>query len=165
MKGKRTECAGWIRAYLKEQGADASGWEEYKVLYNRYAARIRKYHPENYNQFINLCTFSKLTKKNCGAKDLGKESKPKESPFNEEKWWKSQKKEWKEYKLRMQHYRDGRILNTTQIEMSEKGRMKDFPPYTFKFALRCLKGIYPTECFPAELEDYREELQSYLENL
>lgn len=160
MRGKRTEWADWIRSYLKEQGADISDWEEYKVLYNRYAGRIRKYHPENYEQFLTTCTFAKQTKKECGAKDLG-ESKPKERPFDEEKWWKDQKKEWELYKLRMQHYRDDRIHN--QKQQGETGREKDLIPYAFKLALKCLAGRIPIECYPEELEVYREELQNLLD--
>lgn len=155
MKGKRTEYADWIKDYLKSQGADASNWDEYKILYNRYAARIRKYNPENYASFVNLCTFAKQTKKSCGARDLG-ESKPKERPFNEEKWWKDEKKEWEEYKARMQRYREDRIHNHEQIN-----KEKDYMPYMFKFSLRCLAGVYPIECYPEELESYREELQEF----
>lgn len=152
----------FIKEYLQEQGIFPSQWSEYKVLYNRYRVRCLKYSPTNYSAFLNLCTFAKQTKKSCGAKDLG-ESRPKERPFNEKKWWKDQKKEWKDYKLRMKHYRDDRIHNTTQIEMSEKGRMKDFPPYMFLQAMRCLSGRLPAECFPENLSDYREELQNILD--
>lgn len=159
MKGKKTEYAEWIRQYLKEQGADISNWDEYKVLYNRYAIRIRKYNPENYEQFLATCTFQKLTKKSCGARDLG-ESKPKERPFNEEKFWKDQKKEWGEWKKRMQHYRDDRIHN--QKQQGETGREKDRMPYMFSIALKCLGGTYPIECFPERLEEFRKELLELL---
>lgn len=36
-------------------------------------------------------------------------------------------------------------------------------PWLIKFALRCLGGLYPIECFPESLSDYREELQKLLD--
>ena len=156
MQGKRSEYADWIMTYLEEQGEDTSNWDSYHVIYLRYAGRVKKFHPENYEQFVNLCTFSKLTKKGCGARDLG-ETKPKERPFNEEKWWKDEKKEWEEYKARMQRYREDRIHNQEKI-----CKMKDLPPYIFKFGLRCLKGVYPIECYPEQLNEYKEELMKLI---
>lgn len=158
MQGKRSEYADWIMDYLRSQGEDTSSWESYHTLYLRYVGRVKKFHPTSYEQFVNLCTFPKKTKKECRTKDL---KEPKEPPFNEEKWWKSQKKEWGEWKKRMQHYRDDRIHN--QKQQGETGRWKDFPPYTFKFALKCLSGRIPIECYPKELEVYREELQNLLD--
>lgn len=35
-------------------------------------------------------------------------------------------------------------------------------PYLVKYALRCLSGVYPAECFPEVLNDYKEELQELL---
>lgn len=156
MKGKRTEIADWIMAYLEEQGEDTSDWKSYHTLYLRYAGRIKKYHPENYEQFLTTCTFAKQTKKECGAKDLGS-PKQKEPYFNEERYWKDQRKDWEVYKTRMEHYRDEKIRN--QEKVNEE---KDLMPYEFKFALKCLGGTYPIEAFPEELEEYREELQNML---
>lgn len=157
MKGKKTESAEWVKAYLKEQGCEASPWEEYKVLYNRYKARILKFHPENYEQFINLCTFSKKTKKECGARDLGEPIVPKERPFNEEKFWKDQKKDFEAWKARMLRYHEDKVHNQVQIN-EEKDRM----PYMFKFSLRCLAGVYPIECYPEQLNEYKEELMKLI---
>lgn len=36
-------------------------------------------------------------------------------------------------------------------------------PWLIKYALRCLSGVYPAECFPECLSDYREELQNLLD--
>lgn len=36
-------------------------------------------------------------------------------------------------------------------------------PWLIKYALRCLSGVYPAECFPESLSDYREELQNLLD--
>lgn len=157
MKGKKTEYAEWIKQYLKEQGADTSNWDEYKVLYNRYAVRIRKYNPKNYEQFKNLCTFQKLTKKSCGARDLG-ESKPKEPYFNEERWFKDELRGYNDYKVRMARYRDDLVRNQEKVN-EEKDRI----PYLFLLAIRCLSGRLPEECFPEVLSDYREELQRMLD--
>lgn len=35
-------------------------------------------------------------------------------------------------------------------------------PWLIKYALRCLSGVYPAECFPEVLNDYKEELQELL---
>lgn len=35
-------------------------------------------------------------------------------------------------------------------------------PWLIKYALRCLSGVYPIECFPEPLNNYREELQELL---
>ena len=167
--------------YLRSQGVDTSCWEEYGTLYMRYYARIKKYHPENYQQFLNLCCFSKQRKKYSGEKDLGdyerelyyqshkvpkglpkakipkakdefkeeeleepKIKEPKEPFFNEARWIKDEIKEWDQYKLRMKHYREDKIRNFLQTEKSEKAKMKDFPPYLFKFAMKCLSGTLRT---------------------
>lgn len=151
---------GFIRKYLQELGIPSSPWKDIQTIYCMYRARCLKFKPTNYEQFLTTCTFAKQTKKECGAKDLG-ESKPKERPFDEEKWWKDQKKEWELYKLRMQHYRDDRIHN--QKQQGETGREKDLIPYAFKLALKCLAGRIPIECYPEELEVYREELQNLLD--
>lgn len=36
-------------------------------------------------------------------------------------------------------------------------------PWLIKYALRCLSGLYPAECFPEPLNSYREELQNLLD--
>lgn len=186
-QGKKSESSQWIKDYLKSQNVEISNWEEYGPLYNRYSARIRKYNPQNYQQFINLCTFKKQRKNRSGAEDLGDWSRelggwkkkvepreprePKVKPreprepgsfhptFNEERYWRDQKQEWKEWKARMARYRDDKIRNLTQ--QGEQGRLKDYMPYTFKFAIRCLAGVYPIECYPEALEEYKEELMTF----
>lgn len=35
-------------------------------------------------------------------------------------------------------------------------------PWLIRYALRCLSGVYPAECFPEPLNSYREELQELL---
>lgn len=36
-------------------------------------------------------------------------------------------------------------------------------PWLIRYALKCLSGVYPAECFPESLSDYREELQNLLD--
>lgn len=36
-------------------------------------------------------------------------------------------------------------------------------PWLIKYALRCLSGVYPAECFPEPLNSYKEELKELLE--
>lgn len=36
-------------------------------------------------------------------------------------------------------------------------------PWLIKYALRCLDGVYPAECFPEPLNSYKEELQNLLD--
>lgn len=36
-------------------------------------------------------------------------------------------------------------------------------PWLIKYALKCLSGVYPAECFPEPLNNYREELQNLLD--
>lgn len=186
-QGKKSETSVWIKDYLKSQNVDISNWESYGPLYNRYSARIRKYNPQNYQQFLNLCTFQKQRKNHSGGKDLGdwqkelggwkKKVKPEvpevpEVPgelkvptfhpsFNEERWIRDEKKDFEAWKKRCQHYRDGRITNTTQSS-GETGRLKDRMPYIFRYAMKCLGGTYPIECFPEVLNDYKEELLELL---
>ena len=178
-----TEAGEWIRSYLQTQGIDTSSWDEYKTLYLRYRARIRKYKPTTYQEFLNTCTFRKQRKRGVGAEDLGdyslelggwgkkkvkkpkvlkelKISIPEDPPFPMEKWIKGQKKDFEEWKKRMFRYREDKIRNLMQ--QGENGRMKDWMPYLFKFALKCLSGTYPIECFPESLEGYKEELQNLL---
>lgn len=47
----------FIKQFLKEQRIPLRPWESYKPLYLRYRARCLKNKPENYEQFLNLCTF------------------------------------------------------------------------------------------------------------
>ena len=35
-------------------------------------------------------------------------------------------------------------------------------PWLIRYALRCLSGVYPIECFPEVLNERREELQELL---
>ncbi len=185
---KHTIEGDWIRDYLQSMGIDTYDWKEYRTLYLRYRARIRKYKPTTYQEFLNTCTFRKQRKRGVGDIDLGdyevelggwskkkpkglpKDKKPKEleinipedPPFPMEKWLKGQKKDFEEWKKRMFRYREDKIRNLTQ--QGENGRLKDRMPYLFKFALKCLSGTYPEECFPEVLNDYKEELQEMLLN-
>lgn len=152
MKGEKgSPQSQWIKDYLKFIGIDISSWKEYQRYYNMYRARCLKYNPENYEQFMNLCTFPKQRQKSCKVKE------PKPRPLNEEGWLKDQKKEWEEYKIRMKWYREDKIRRPV-----EKGKEKDRMPYLFKFAIRCLAGVYPIECFPETLNEYKKELENYL---
>lgn len=36
-------------------------------------------------------------------------------------------------------------------------------PWLIKYALKCLSGVYPAECFPEPLNNYKEELQNLLD--
>ena len=185
MPQKRSESSQWIMDYLKSQGVDISCWDSYGVLYLRYKARCRKFKPQDYGQFLNTCCFRKQRKLGVGAEDLGdytielggwgkkKVKKPRvlkeleinipgDPPFPMEKWLKGQKKDFEEWKKRMFRYREDKIRNLTQ--QGENGRLKDRMPYLFKFALKCLSGTYPEECFPEVLNDYKEELQEMLLN-
>lgn len=36
-------------------------------------------------------------------------------------------------------------------------------PWLIRYALRCLSGVYPAECFPESLNSYKEELQNLLD--
>ena len=36
-------------------------------------------------------------------------------------------------------------------------------PWLIRYALKCLSGVYPAECFPEVLNDYKEELKELLE--
>ena len=36
-------------------------------------------------------------------------------------------------------------------------------PWLIRYALRCLSGVYPAECFPEPLNSYKEELQNLLD--
>ena len=187
MAVKHTIEGDWIRDYLQSMGIDTSDWREYQTLYLRYRARIRKYKPTTYQEFLQTCTFRKQRKIGVGAEDLGdysvelggwgkkKVKKPKGSPrvlkeleiktpedppFPMEKWIREQKKDWENYKARMKRYREDKIRNLTQ--QGETGRLRDYMPFLFKFALKCLSGTYPEECFPESLEEYKEELQDLL---
>lgn len=54
---ERYKYQEFIKRYLTEQGIPLSPWTSVQPLYLRYRARCLKLQPENYEQFLNLCTF------------------------------------------------------------------------------------------------------------
>lgn len=60
---QRYKYQGFVKRYITEQlGIPLSPWESVKPLYLRYRARCLKSKPENYEQFLNLCTFDSTRK-------------------------------------------------------------------------------------------------------
>lgn len=59
---QRYKYQEFIKRYLTEQSIPLSSWSSIQPLYLRYRARCLKNKPENYEQFLNLCTFNSSRK-------------------------------------------------------------------------------------------------------
>lgn len=71
---ERYRYQGFVKRYLTEQlGIPLSPWESVKPLYLRYRARCLKSKPENYESFLNLCTFESSRKTKYDTKGELKE--------------------------------------------------------------------------------------------
>ena len=71
---QRYKYQGFVKRYITEQlGIPLSPWESVKPLYLRYRARCLKSKPENYEQFLNLCTFESNRKTKYDTKGSLKE--------------------------------------------------------------------------------------------
>lgn len=198
---QRYKYQEFIKRYLTEQNIPLKPWESIKPLYLRYRARCLKSKPENYEQFLNLCTFKssrktkydikgelkegaqvgwekKDKKEATGSRDvicrLRKEYKlnykapPKKEDFELDVDYRLAYKDWSYLKYALADYEAVKSL----IEEFENGQHTAAVgdnnqyyyqyPYLVKYALRCLSGVYPAECFPEVLNDYKEELQELL---
>lgn len=198
---ERYKYQGFIKKFLTEQGVPLSPWESVKPLYLRYRARCLKVKPENYEQFLNLCTFesnrkTKYTEKGelkegekagwekkdkkeaTGSRDvicrirkdykLNYKAPPKKEDFELDVDYRLATKDWSYLKYALADYEAVKSL----IEEFENGQHTAAVgdnnqyyqyPWLIKYALRCLRGTIPEECYPDSLSDYREELQSLLD--
>lgn len=183
---QRSSYKQWILNYLKEQGVDLSCYERYKPLYLRYRARCLKMKPTTEHAFRNLCTFKSTranTKYDMHANLL--EGKHKIHFCKKEQKWKYKDiqgtgqqaranfklnyKDWSYLKYALADYEAVKSL----IEEFENGQHTAAVgdnnqyyyqyPYLVRYALKCLGGTIPEECYPECLSDYREKLQSLLD--
>lgn len=76
-------------------------------------------------------------------------------------------KDWSYLKDELADYEATKLaiqkIEKQTIEAGVESRNLTAFPWLIKYALRCLVGIIPEECYPDSLSDYREELQNLLE--
>ena len=200
MNGETKKYQEFIKRYLTEQGVPLSPWKDVQPLYLRYRGRCLKMRPQNYQQFLNLCTFEsnrrckydldgKLkegetagwqkvksednvfeTGSRNGISKIRKNYKlnykapPKKEDFEFAMEWRDAYRDWGYLKSQLADYEAVK----TAISRLEAGKCtndlgESNPdllryPWLVKYALRCLNGEYPIECFPDVLFDYKEEL-------
>lgn len=200
---QRYKYQEFVKKYLAEQGIPLSPWESIKPLYLRYRGRCLKNQPENYEQFLNLCTFesnrktkytdkgelkegekagweNKGKKEATGSRDvicrlrkdykLNYKAPPKKEDFEVATDYRLAYKDWSYLKDELADYEAVKEL----IEEFENGQhaaavgdnnhdlLLNYP-WLIRYALRCLGGIIPIECFPESLNSYKEELQNLLD--
>lgn len=182
---ERYKYQEFIKRYLREEGITYSNWKEIQPLYLRYRARCLKMQPENYEQFLNLCTFESTranTKYDMHANLLeGKHrihfcKKDQKRKYRDIQGtgqqaranYKLNYKDWSYLKYALADYEAVKSL----IEEFENGQHTAAVgdnnqyyyqyPYLVRYALKCLGGTIPAECFPEPLNSYKEELQELL---
>lgn len=179
---QRSSYKQWILNYLKEQGVDLSCYERYKPLYLRYRARCLKLKPTTEHAFRNLCTFESTranTKYDMHANLLEEKHKihfyKKEATGSKDiicrlrkdyklnyKYWSYLKDELADYeavKSLIEEFENGQ--HTAAVGDNNHDLLLNYP-WLIRYALKCLGGTIPEECYPESLSDYREELQSLL---
>lgn len=200
---QRYKYQGFVKRYLTEQlGIPLSPWESVKPLYLRYRARCLKSKPENYEQFLNLCTFdstrkTKYTEKgelkegaqvgweNKGKKEatgsrdvicrlrkdykLNYKAPPKKEDFEVGTDYRLAYKDWSYLKYALSDYEAVKSLieefengqHTAAVGDNNRDLLLNYP-WLIRYALKCLGGTIPAECFPEPLNDYKEELKELL---
>lgn len=198
---QRYKYQEFIKKFLTEQGIPLSPWESVQPLYLRYRGRCLKNKPENYEQFLSLCTFESSRKTKYTNKGELKEgaqvgwdtqskkeatgsraricrirkdykpnykAPPKKEDFEVATDYILAYKDWSYLKYALADYEAVKSL----IEEFENGQHTAAVgdnnqyyyqyPWLIRYALKCLSGVYPAECFPEPLNNYREELQELL---
>ena len=201
---QRYKYQEFVKQFLKEKGIPLSPWTSVQPLYLRYRARCLKNQPENYEQFLNLCTFESPRKTKydikgelregekvgwdkketdctvrAGSRDvicrlrkdykLNYKAPPKKEDFELDVDYRLAYKDWSYLKYSLADYEAVK----TFIEEFENGQHTAATgdnnhdlllnyPWLIRYALRCLSGVYPIECFPEPLNSYKEELQELL---
>lgn len=200
---ERYKYQEFIKKFLSEQGIPLSPWSSVQPLYLRYRSRCLKSKPENYEQFLNLCTFDSTRKTKydikgelkegekagwdkkvekvgaTGSRDvicrirkdykLNYKAPPKKEDFELDVDYRLAYKDWSYLKYSLADYEAVKSL----IEKFENGQrtvavgdnnhdlLLNYP-WLIRYALRCLSGVYPAECFPEPLNSYKEELKELL---
>ena len=200
---QRYKYQEFVKKYLTEQGITFSSWKEIQPLYLRYRARCLKNQPENYEQFLNLCTFesnrktkytdkgelkegekagweNKGKKEATGSRDvicrlrkdykLNYKAPPKKEDFEVATDYRLAYKDWSYLKDELADYEAVKELieefengqHTAAVGDNNHDLLLNYP-WLIRYALRCLGGTIPAECFPESLNSYREELQNLLD--
>lgn len=200
---ERYKYQEFIKRYLTEQGITYSNWKEIQPLYLRYRARCLKSKPENYEQFLNLCTFKstrantkydikgelkegaqvgwerKSKKEATGSRDvicrirkdykLNYKAPPKKEDFELDVDFRLAYKDWSYLKYALADYEAVKSLieefengqHTAAVGDNNHDLLLNYP-WLIRYALKCLGGTIPAECFPEPLNSYREELEELL---
>ena len=199
---QRYKYQEFVKKYLTEQGITFSSWKEIQPLYLRYRARCLKNQPENYEQFLNLCTFesnrktkytdkgelkegekagweNKGKKEATGSRDvicrlrkdykLNYKAPPKKEDFEVATDYRLAYKDWSYLKDELADYEAVKELieefengqHTAAVGDNNHDLLLNYP-WLIRYALRCLGGIIPIECFPESLNSYKEELKELL---
>ena len=199
---QRYKYQGFVKKYLAEQGIPLSPWESVKPLYLRYRGRCLKNQPENYEQFLNLCTFepnrkTKYTEKgelkegekagweNKGKKEatgsrdvicrlrkdykLNYKAPPRKEDFTAATDYRMAYRDWSHLKDTLADFEAVKELieefengqHTAVVGDNNHNLLLNYP-WLIRYALRCLGGTIPAECFPESLNGYKEELKELL---
>lgn len=100
---------------------------------------------------------------------LNYKAPPKKEDFEEVKDYKLAYKDWSYLKDELVDYEAvkeliGKFENGQRTSAAGDSNHDSLNyPWLIKYALRCLSGVYPAECFPEPLYGIREELQSLLD--
>lgn len=196
---ERYKFQEFIKKFLTEQGIPLSPWTSVQPLYLRYRARCLKSKPENYEQFLNLCTFESTRantkydmhanlleekhkihfcrKEAAGSRDvicrirkdykLNYKAPPKKEDFEVGTDYRLAYKDWSYLKDELADYEATKLaiqkIEKQTIEAGIESRNLTAFPWLIKYALRCLGGTIPEECYPEVLNSYKEELIELLE--
>ena len=199
---QRYKYQEFIKKFLSEKGIPLSPWESVKPLYLRYRGRCLKNQPENYEQFLNLCTFesnrktkytdkgelkegekagwqNKGKKEATGSRDvicrlrkdykLNYKAPPKKEDFEVATDYRLAYKDWSYLKDELADYEAVKELieefeneqHTAAVGDNNHNLLLNYP-WLIRYALRCLGGTIPAECFPESLNSYKEELKELL---
>lgn len=198
----------FIKQYLTDKEIPLSPWSAVQPLYLRFRGRCLKMKPQNYQQFLNLCTFESerhtkyddkgvlkegeetkrkdygkaSTRKYAGVYYAAKEARdnyklnykepPKPEDFGSAMDYRRAKVDWNYLKQQLAEYSAVKALEKAQwkkpIVPKEGKDLRNYRfmfeyPFVVRYALRCLSGEYPIECYPDALIDIKDELQEMLD--
>lgn len=100
---------------------------------------------------------------------------PKKEDFEFPMEWRAAHKDWKYLKNQLADYESVKAVlskptNKRKPDLipntgcdRKKYHFKFEYPWLIRYALKCLGGTFPIECYPDALTDYREELQELLD--
>lgn len=105
---------------------------------------------------------------------LNYKAPPKKEDFEHPMEWRAAYRDWAYLKAELADYEAVKAVLNKPVNKrkpdlipNEGGDMKRYHfmfeyPFMIRYALKCLGGTFPIECFPESLNDYKDELQELL---